>query len=247
MKSKIPKIIHFCWFGNNEFSAKVSECIESWKVTLPEYQIMMWSEKNFDVNKIPFCKEAYENKKYAFVSDYVRFYALYEYGGIYLDTDVEVLKSFDVFLDNDIFGFINKGNRSVVTWFIGMKKQHEFAKKMLEYYKNKHFINDDGSLDMTPNICVGETFHRMYNFAYENRNQCLDNGCMLYSNNYVGAHNFTTGRVNICENTYCIHWNEASWWSEEDRVEYRKLQRLRRIFGEKTGDLLYWIKRRLLS
>lgn len=246
MKNKIPKIIHFCWFGNNKFPSKVSECIKSWKNVLPEYEIMMWSEANFDVNKIPFCKEAYENKKYAFVSDYVRFYALYKFGGIYLDTDVEILKSFDTFLDNEIFGFINKGNKSVVTWFIGMTRQHEFAGRMLEYYKNRHFVKTDGSLDLTPNTCVGELFYQMYGFSYENKNQCLAKGCMLYSNDYVGAHNFTTGRVNISTDTYCIHWNEASWWSDEARVEYKKLQQLRRIFGVKIADVLYRVKCRLL-
>ena len=107
--SKIPKIIHYCWFGRGEKPEIVKRCINSWKENLKDYEIIEWNENNFDININNYVKEAYENKKYAFVSDYVRVYALYNMGGIYFDTDVEVFKSLDEFLQEDSFwGFEEK-------------------------------------------------------------------------------------------------------------------------------------------
>ena len=103
MDNKIPKIIHFVWFGKGVIPEKDQKCIASWVLNCPDYEIMMWNEDTFDINSNQYVKEAYENKKYAFVSDYVRLYALYNYGGIYLDTDVEIFKPFDEFLKYDFF------------------------------------------------------------------------------------------------------------------------------------------------
>ena len=103
MKEKIPKIIHYCWFGKGPKPELVLKCIASWEKYLPDYEIKEWNENNFDINSNIYCKEAYERKKYAFVSDYVRLYAVYNEGGIYFDTDLEVIKNMDVFLNNKAF------------------------------------------------------------------------------------------------------------------------------------------------
>src|SRR6187402_3325286 len=143
----IPKTIHYCWFGKGKMPKLVNKCIESWKKHLPDYEIKEWNEDNFDVNIIPFTTEAYKSKKYAFVSDYARFKILYDEGGIYLDTDVEVFRNFDNFLDNETFtGFetIERVNPGII---MGAQKCNTFMKEMFESYNNCHFIKKDGSFN----------------------------------------------------------------------------------------------------
>lgn len=133
----IPKIIHYCWFGGAKKSEFIIDCIASWKVHLKEYKIIEWNENNFDLETNIFVKEAYANKKWAFVSDYVRAHALYNFGGIYLDTDVEVKQSFDVFLSHGAFsGFEEKGFPFTAVW--GAEKNHTWPKMVLDYYNSKN-------------------------------------------------------------------------------------------------------------
>ncbi|WP_067584316.1 glycosyltransferase family 32 protein [Endozoicomonas ascidiicola] len=134
----IPKIIHYCWFGGNPQPLMMKMCIASWKLRLPDYQFFLWDENRFDVNSTRFTKAAYESKKYAFVSDYVRMHALKEYGGVYLDTDVEVYRSFNALMDNDFFAAIEAHGR-VGTSVIGTISDHWLPQAMLSYYENVVF------------------------------------------------------------------------------------------------------------
>ena len=134
----IPKIIHYCWFGRGPQSILIKMCIASWKIRLPDYKFILWDENNFDVNSTVFTKSAYESKKYAFVSDYVRMHALHKYGGIYLDTDVEVFGSFNKLLQNDFFAALEAEKR-VGTSVIGAKKEHWLPAAMLELYEGLKF------------------------------------------------------------------------------------------------------------
>lgn len=237
---RIPKIIHFCWFGKEGYSEKIISCMKTWKKWLPDYEIRLWNESNFDVNSCTYTKEAYLHQKYAFVSDYVRMYALYFEGGVYLDTDVELCKSLDFFLDNDAFCFFSKDPSSISTWILGAKPEHPWVRLLLDYYKEKHFVNNDGTLDLTPNICVGNLTSERYHFIPNGVTQLLADGLTLYSREYVGGHDFETGLVKITENTYCIHWNEASWWDEERRADHKRLQGYRRKYG-RCGDFVYYM------
>lgn len=143
----IPKIIHFCWMSGDPYPKKIQKCIDSWHRCLPDYEIVLWDSKRFDVNSSIWVKEAYEHKKYAFCADYIRLYALYNYGGIYLDSDVEVLKSYDELLHLPYFiGLESSGHIEAAT--IGAEKHNEFLGKVLEYYQNRHFVKPDGSLDI---------------------------------------------------------------------------------------------------
>lgn len=135
----IPKIIHYCWFGRNEYPEAVKQCIKSWKKNCPDYSIVEWNEENFDIDSCTYVKEAYDAGKWAFVSDYVRLWALINYGGIYLDTDVELLRPIDDFLGYNAFlGFESRD--SVGTAVIGCEKQHPFFERFLNKYNKKHFL-----------------------------------------------------------------------------------------------------------
>ena len=146
----IPKVIHYCWFGKGELPTLAKKCIASWKHYMPTYEIKEWNENNFDVNMIRYTKEAYKNKKYAFVSDFARFYILREYGGVYLDVDVEIIKPLDDLLDNNeaILGCerIGQVNPGLICASVS---NTEFLIDMVEIYKKLQFINDNGSLNLT--------------------------------------------------------------------------------------------------
>ena len=146
----IPKVIHYCWFGGKEMPKLAKKCIKSWKKYCPDYELKLWNEETFDINSNPYVKEAYENKKFAFVTDYVRLFALYNYGGVYMDTDVEVLKSIDEFLENAAFTGFESSNY-VPTGIMASEKKLPIIKSLLDYYTDRHFVNTDGSFDITTN------------------------------------------------------------------------------------------------
>ena len=145
----IPKIVHLCWLSGDPYPENIAQCISSWKKHLPDYEIMIWDANRFDINSLQWTKEAFEAKKYAFAADYIRFYAVYNYGGIYLDSDVEVLKSFDDLLDLPYFvGEENMGANLEVAIF-GAEKGTQWVKDAMGYYNDKHFIKEDGFYEIT--------------------------------------------------------------------------------------------------
>ena len=149
----IPKIIHYCWFGRGEKPELAVKCIESWKKYLPDYELKEWNEDNFDISSNQYVREAYKNRKYAFVTDYVRLFAIYTKGGIYMDTDVEVVGNFDKFLHHHAFsGFETDGN--VPTGMMAAEKGSIWAKDLLDQYQYRVFVLPDDSFDMTTNTTV---------------------------------------------------------------------------------------------
>lgn len=201
---KIPKVIHYCWFGGNEKSDLIKHCIESWKKNLPDYDIIEWNESNFDITINDYVREAYEYKKYAFVSDYVRLYAIYNYGGIYLDADVEVLKSLDGFLVYD--GFTGYEDMYwAVTGTIGCVKNNEVIGRLLEYYKDRKFIVD-GYFDLTTNTqSITNIFIKDYDLVPNGKEQELKNyNFRIFPMDYFCK--------NLSENTYTVHHFNASWY-----------------------------------
>lgn len=161
----IPKIIHYCWFGENPLPELAQKCIASWEKYCPDYEIKEWNENNFDLNGCAFVKEAYEAKKWAFVSDFARLKIIYEEGGIYLDTDVEILKSFDTLLGNKCFlgeetsGFVATGLG------FGAEKYNPIIKELLEMYIGKHFKLEDGLFDMMP--CHRKNTEPLHKYGYK--------------------------------------------------------------------------------
>ena len=144
----IPKKIHYCWFGGNPLPEFAKKYIESWKKYLPEYEIIEWNESNYDVRKIPYISQAYDAKKYAFVSDYARFDIIYEHGGVYFDTDVEVIKDMTGILEHGAFAGIESAGALNAGLGFATRQREPILKEILESYKDEKFLNDDGSFNV---------------------------------------------------------------------------------------------------
>lgn len=207
----IPKIIHYCWFGKNEKNEVIRHCIRSWNKYLPGFEIIEWNEDNFDLNINLYAKQAYDLKKYAFVTDFIRLYVLYNYGGIYLDTDVEVIKRIDKFLELEGFtGF--ESNEWAVTAIMGSEKRNQVIKNLLDYYTNRQFIIN-GEIDTTTNtVIITENFVRNYNLSLNGEFQYLkDTKFAIYPPDYFCPKECWSRIVKLTENSHTIHHFNASW------------------------------------
>lgn len=234
----IPKKIHYCWFGGNPKPDSVQKCINSWKRFCPDYEIIEWNESNFDIHCMPFVEQAIEAKKYAFASDVARLMVVYENGGLYFDTDVEVVKSFDDLLENKAFlGFEN--NEYVASGLgFGSEAGVEFFKEHIDAYRDENFINVDGSFNMIGCPCVATKLLLEKGLVQNGQEQLVDE-IRIYPTDYFNPFDSITGKLNKTNNTYSIHWYDASW-SNNSMIK-RKLSRLiHRIFGKK---LLSYLKR----
>jgi hypothetical protein len=240
----IPKIIHYCWFGGNPLPELAIKCIASWKKYFPDYEIKEWNETNYDVHKIPYISEAYNAKKYAFVSDYARFDILYKYGGIYFDTDVEVIKPFDDILKNGGFmgfEFVRKlygvGIACNSGLGIGCNSGLEIVYKILEYYSNLRFINIDGSYNLHTVVEYVTDIFKKNGLKYENIIQRF-NGITIYPTEYFAPKSYITKELTITENTYSIHNYDASWIPENEKKYHAVRGKLCRILGYRFGIII---------
>lgn len=233
----IPKTIHYCWFGGNPLPNEAKKCIDSWKKYCPDYEIIEWNESNFDLNINMYIKEAYEKKKWAFITDYVRLYVLYTYGGIYMDTDVELLKSLDPFLKNQAFsGF--ESSKLIPTGIMASIKGFALYKEFLNYYKDKHFVLSNGACDMTTNVEIITNMCKKYGFNFKEEYQNI-NGWILYPHDYFCPKDYRDGKIYLTENTVCIHHFSGSWKSENKKKVNELHVKLCKKYGRKMGLLLY--------
>lgn len=207
----IPKNIHYCWFGNKPMSETIIKCLQSWKFYLPKYKLMLWNEQNFDIHSNSFTKEAYKCEKYAFVSDYVRLFVLYNYGGIYMDTDVEVLKNLDKFLKYPAFsGFENSD--FIPTGIIGAQKRHPWIKRFLDYYKERSFYKENGNMDLYANVrFMTDISIKEYGLIRNNQFQILKDNVYMFPNDYFCPKVWETKELILTPNSHTIHHFEASW------------------------------------
>lgn len=234
---QIPKLIHYCWFGRNPLPASARKCIESWRKFFPDYEIIEWNEDNFDVNSIPYTAQAYEARKYAFVSDYARFKILYDLGGIYFDTDVEVIKPMGTIINSGPFmGFeINPDGeiyRGAVNPGLGIAafRQMEFYKRILEYYSGLAFLLPGGKYNITDAV-VNITTRELVKAGLkcEPGIQTVA-GIRVYPSDYFNPFDDATGRLNLSKNTCSIHWYSKTWIQTNPIRQY--ISRLvHRIFG----------------
>ncbi len=230
INNQIPKIIHYCWFGKGEKPDIVNKCIESWEKNLNEYEVIEWNEENFDINTNQYIKEAYTSRKFAFVSDYVRVYALYNYGGIYLDTDVEVFKNFDDLLDNDSFWGYEQENY-IATSTIGSKKGNKLIKDFLESYKDKTFIKADGTFDELTNVAIITKILEDYGLNRNGQYQRIDEIATFYPQTYFSPYDYINCRKFITENTYCMHHFYKSWLPTSTRIKSSMKKLLAKVIG----------------
>lgn len=239
----IPKKIHYCWFGDKDLPEDVRKYIDTWKKYCPDYEIIEWNEKNFDITQNQYCKEAYESKKWAFVSDYARLKVLHDYGGIYMDTDVEVVKPLDDLLQYNWFSGFESEER-IPTGTIGACWNSIVIKMLLDYYNNRHFIKNDGGFDLTTNVEVmTKLLKEKYKVQLNNTRQIFGDNNLLLPFDYLCAKSFFTGEINKTENTYTIHHFKGTWRTKEDfrKDKIRKL--LVKFFGANVVKLLFKIKK----
>lgn len=217
----IPKIIHYCWFGRGQMPELARKCIESWKKYLPEYEIKEWNEDNFDLDMYPYTREAYDNRKFAFVTDVVRLYALYNEGGIYMDTDVEVLKPLDEFLHHHAFsGFEDEKN--IPTGIMASEKGGRWAKENLEYYNGRHFVKGNGALDITTNVTTITNYMLPHGLQQNNTYQDFPGLITFYPRDYFCPKDSVTKKVHKTKNTATIHHFDGSWLPQKKSVVFLK-------------------------
>lgn len=224
----IPKKIHYCWFGSGPKGKKELKCIESWKKFCPDYEITQWNETNVDLDMMPFVREAYDAKKYAFVSDVVRLWILINNGGVYFDTDVEIIKPFDDLLKYE--GFIGFENDSFLNTGqgVGAQKNNQIIKEMFEYYKNLKFINSDGSYNMYGCPKVNTEILVNHGLQTNGKFQIIDNFA-VFPPDYFNPYDDPTGKLNLTENTHSIHWYSKSWMNKSSIVRSKFSKPLHRL------------------
>jgi alpha-N-acetylglucosamine transferase len=236
----IPKIIHLCWLSDTTYPPKIQKCLDSWKKYLPDYEIMLWDTNRFEIDKHIWVRQAFENKKYAFAADYIRFYALYHYGGIYLDSDVEVIKSFDDLLHLPYFvGLENAG--TIEAAVMGAEKGCDWVKCCLDYYENRTFIKPDGSFDIRKLPEIMDEVIKTYKpieIIHENEISALtpekmSKSVMVFPNHYFSPKIFDSRQVMIRPETYAIHHYQNSWFSGKALVYYRARSFFIRILSYK--------------
>ena len=243
----IPKVIHYCWFGHNPLPPSAIKCINSWKKFFPDYEIKEWNEDNFDVNLIPYTQEAYTAKKYAFVSDYARFWILYHYGGLYFDTDVEVIKSMDDIVEagpfmecESKFNPQRKAQNVDVAPGLGLgaTPQLKVYYEILNYYATLHFLNADNTLNQV--TVVKHTSRILCQYGLKNVPTIQTvAGINIYPQEYFNPLDNATGRIKITPNTRSIHWYAKTWINNHNPIRTTIVRLIHRAFGVNS---LVWLK-----
>ncbi len=247
----IPKKIHYCWFGKSSLPKSVEKCINSWKKFCPDYEIVRWDEDNFDVSDNLYAKQALENKKYAFVSDYARLKILYDNGGIYLDTDVELVRPLDdLLVYSGYMGFekgkfISENERSYEMASglgMGAEPKNEIIALMLSDYDNIPFVDENGNFDTLPCPRRNTLALEKFGFITNGEMQVIDNFCILPPE-YLSPKDFVTRKITFTENTYSIHHYDGSYLTKKDKFDMI----LARIYTSKLYNFLKKIKRIIIK
>lgn len=244
----IPKTIHYCWFGGNPKPKLAKKCLDSWKKYCPDYEILEWNEGNYDISAAPlYVRQAYEAKKWAFVTDYVRLQVVWENGGIYLDTDVELLKGLDDLLENRAyFGFEDEANIATGLGF-GAEQGHPILKDVMEDYREIPFRLEDGSYDELSCPPRNTAVFLRHGLKQDGSLQMLGGGIQILPRDYFNPKDWKTGEIRRTENTRSIHHFSASWYTPEMMRKLKKRQRQEwmrhlpsrighKLLGEKTYE-----------
>ena len=243
----ISKIIHYCWLSNDAVPESLMQCMESWKRKLPDYEFVLWNFERFPRGKSKWVDEAFDNRKYAFAADFIRLYALYNYGGIYLDMDVEVLKSFDPLLELKSFMCWQNEMPGLEVAAMGSEKGAPWIKMCLDRYENRSFVKENGTFDMKVLPCVVEDVLRENAVSLPSVNSIIDakekekNGLPVFPFDFFSPKSYKTGKISITQNTYCVHHFAGSWYVAPAYVVLES--KLWNFFGMKNLNVLgklYW-------
>ncbi len=238
----IQKKIHYCWFGGNPLPEKDQKCIESWHKMCPDYEIIRWDESNYDITKNQYMKEAYDAKKWGFVPDFARLDIIYENGGIYLDTDVELVKNLDELLSCEAFMGFEDGEHVNPGLCIAAKQYHPTIKKLMNIYSNRKFIKSDGTLDLTPSPIMNTDMLIEMGLKCDNSKQVVE-GITIFPKDYFCPKDYKTGKLAVTENTYGIHWFNASWQTPH----HKRMLKVRRVIGDELYFKLVDIKNAIMG
>ena len=230
----LPKIIHYCWFGGNEKPEAAKKCIASWRTNCPDYELREWNEGNVSLENCPqYVRDAYAAKKYAYVTDFVRLKVLYDHGGFYMDTDVELLKSLDSFLgDQGVIGFennefVNSGQ------MLAAEAGHPILMEMMERYEGIDFYRPDGSMYLLGCPHVNTEALVNHGLVKNGREQTVA-GFHVYPADWFNPLNSATGELAKTENTVSIHWYSMSWipkWKQRRVIVLRRVRKLLKKLG----------------
>lgn len=209
-EQQIPKIIHYFWFGKGRIPCENQKCIDSWRKYCPDYEIKLWNEENYDVSKNEYMKQAYESEKWGFVPDYARLDIIYQYGGIYLDTDVEICKSLDELLYQNVFMGFQRNFRINLGLGFGAGKENYLIKEMRDEYEKYHFVNKNGSLNLTAAPIYQTDYLKKMGLKCNNTMQYVDE-ILILPNNAMDPQGVPYGKVQKKENTFSIHHYSESW------------------------------------
>ena len=238
----IPKRIHYCWFGHGEMPQLAKDCIASWHRFMPDWEYRLWNEDNFDIKSVPYTKEAYEAGKYAFVSDYVRLWALFNEGGVYLDTDVEVFKPFDDLTTYSAFGgFEGSKHLPLGTCVMASEAKGDWVCEQLDAYCDRHFLKADGTFDLTTNVQFISAKMREQGFVQDGKEQDYMDLHVFPVEYFCPRH--TTGEYIRTDKTYCDHLGMASWTGQ---VKGWKAF-VGKIVSKRTMTFLIKMKRKLFG
>lgn len=232
----IPKIIHYCWFGGNPLPDLAIRCIASWRKFLPDYQIKEWNESNFNLDMYLYTKQAHNAKKYAYVTDVVRLFVLKNEGGIYLDTDVEILKTLDSFLHHTAFsGF--ESDKSLPTGIMASIKNGLWATELLNFYDGKNFLNAQGKPIFITNVVTISKIMENKGFVLNNCYQEISNYVAFYPSEYFCPKNPSNGKIILTEKSVCIHHFAGSWVVPDNNlVKIKKILSKLLIIGIGTDN-----------
>lgn len=223
----IPKVIHYCWFGGKKKPPIVKKCIKSWKKYCPDYKIVEWNESNFDVYCIPYCEQAYRAGKWAFVSDYARLKVIYDHGGIYMDTDVELLRPIDELLKMDCFLGFQHEHYVSNGLIMGSVAGNCFVQENAAVYESKEFMPYDDSTKLT--VCQEYTTEILLRYGLQIPDpgypQYVD-GVNVFPSDYFCPYDHRTYKMNRTKNTYAIHHFASSWWDSKRKAEYWRIKRM---------------------
>lgn len=238
----IPKTIHYCWFGQGEMPLLAKDCIATWHKYMPDWEYKLWNEENFDVNNASYTAEAYKAGKYAFVSDYVRLYALKQMGGVYFDVDFEVYKAFDDLLHYHAFAGIEGSKHNPVMMGVCASEPHgQWVTEMMEAYRNRHFLQPDGTLDLTTNVQFITGIMASNGFRQDGTEQDYKD-LHVFPVDYFSPRQ-TTGEYIRTENTYCEHKGLVSWSTKKKGWKDHVLD----LVGQKNRTRLIKFKRKLIG